>query len=208
MNRKPFGLPIWTPLFILFLLFLAGAWGKPSPLVNHHGLLGMYHQQVHGSAQRKGGECFGEAIKDIGHYRPDRSMNPLKAFLSWPGKSRKADKMEDKKLVEEESFSPEETQNNQVEEPQLEANVEPLLAPEDELLFDQKPGLLNEDDWDHFNKDQDQDQDMFDKYKASKSELVNSSMMDYKREFASDEANPFVESLRQRYEPSPHVYSD
>jgi len=32
--------------------------------------------------------------------------------------------------------------------------------------------------------------------------------MDYKREFASDEANPYVENLRQRYEPSPFALSD
>ncbi|XP_052849965.1 uncharacterized protein LOC128260771 isoform X1 [Drosophila gunungcola] len=211
MSRKSFGLSIWTPLFFLFLIILASVWGKPWPLVNHHGLLKMYHQQVHGlgKEQKKEGECFFRELRDANRNRHDRSMNPFKAFLSWPGKSRKSDKVQKAELAVEKTYS-HNPSYNQVKEPRFEnfAKIKPYLTKEDEFLYEQKPGLLNDDDWDHLNNDQDQDQDMLDKSEASKYDLINSPMMDYKREFASDEANPYVESIRQRYEPSPHIYSD
>ncbi|KAI8035253.1 hypothetical protein M5D96_011910 [Drosophila gunungcola] len=186
MSRKSFGLSIWTPLFFLFLIILASVWA----LVNHHGLLKMYHQQVHGlgKEQKKEGECFFRELRDANRNRHDRSMNQLAVEKTY-------------------SHNP---SYNQVKEPRFEnfAKIKPYLTKEDEFLYEQKPGLLNDDDWDHLNNDQDQDQDMLDKSEASKYDLINSPMMDYKREFASDEANPYVESIRQRYEPSPHIYSD
>ncbi|XP_016923056.3 uncharacterized protein [Drosophila suzukii] len=203
MNRRPIGLPVWTPMFILFLLFLASVWGKPPLVVNRQGLLDMYHRQVHGSGpNKKGMECPGEGMLDIKHNRFDRSMSPFKAFLSWPGKPRKTAKL---KPVEEDSYGHEVRSKYKAEEPIYENKLDRFLAQDDELDFEPKLGLDHEYA-DHLS--QDEDQDMFDSFQPSKSKLINSPMMDYKREFASDEANPYVENLRQRYEPSPFALSD
>ncbi|XP_016994363.2 uncharacterized protein [Drosophila takahashii] len=203
MNRRTaFGLPIWTPLFILFLLFLASAWGKPSSLVvNRQGLLDMYHRQVHGS--KKEMECPGEGLLDVKHHRFDRSMNPFKAFLSWPGKQRKMEKIQP---VKEDSYGHEEMSKYSYEEPIIENKMDRYLAQDDELDFQPKLGLLDHEYAEHF--DENLDMDMFDSFQPVKSKLINSPMMDYKREFASDEANPYVESLQQRYEPSPYAFKD
>ncbi|XP_016946334.1 uncharacterized protein LOC108022005 isoform X2 [Drosophila biarmipes] len=199
MNRRPIGLPLWTPIFILFLLFLASVW----VVVNRQGLLDMYHRQVHGSLPgKKGMDCPGDGLMDIKHNRFDRSMNPFKAFLSWPGKPRKTEKL---KPVEEESYGHEMRSKYKAPEPIYENKMDRYLAQDDELDFEPNLGLDHEYA-EHLS--QEEELDMFDSFQPSKSKLINSPMMDYKREFASDEANPYVENLRQRYEPSPFAFSD
>ncbi|XP_043660139.1 uncharacterized protein LOC122624565 isoform X2 [Drosophila teissieri] len=320
MKKRPFGLPVWTPLFILFLLLLAGVWVG----VNRHGLLDMYHQQVHGSSPqtRKGVECPADGVMSFQQSHLDRSMNPFKAFLSWPGKQQKLDKVDKYKPAEDDFGGQEELSKYQHDEPLFDlkmskyqggaplcdTKLDRILAQDDESDFERKLGLmdhhLDADHFNHFNLDADhfdldanhftqgsdhfnqgsehfnqgsahfnqgsehfnqgsahfnqgsdhfnqgsehfnpigdhysldadqlshdvnqlshdvnqfngnaddvnlnRDLDMFDSIQANKPELVNSPMMDYKREFASDDANPYVESLQQRFEPLPHAYKD
>ncbi|KRK06719.1 uncharacterized protein LOC6525404 isoform X2 [Drosophila yakuba] len=312
MKKRPFGLPIWTPLFILFLLLLAGVWVG----VNRHGLLDMYHQQVHGAPlTRKGIECPADGMMNLQQSHFDRSMNPFKAFLSWPSKQQKLDKVDKYKPVEDDFGGQEELSKYQHDEPRFDfkmskyqagaplcdTKVDKFQAQDDESDFERKLGGMDHhqdaDHFSHFNLDADhldldanhftqgsdhfnqgsehfnqgadrfnqgsehfnqgsdhynpigdhysldadqlghdvnqlshnvnqlshdvnqfngnadnvhlnRDLDMFDNIQANKPELVNSPMMDYKREFASDDANPYVESLQQRYEPLPHAYKD
>ncbi|EDX17352.1 GD16861 [Drosophila simulans] len=177
MRKVILGLPIWTPLFILFLLFLAGVWGKPSFGVNRHGLLDSYREQIHGTPlTRKEVECPEDGIKNAKQSRYDRSLNHQFNTVS------------DRLNQNENHFS-------------LDADQ-----------FNRDADQLNRDA-NHFNVDTDnfsqhRDVDMFDNFQVNKPELVNNPMMDYKREFASDEANPYVESLQQRYEPLPHAFKD
>ncbi|XP_017051816.1 uncharacterized protein LOC108095284 isoform X2 [Drosophila ficusphila] len=205
MNPKPIGLPIWAPLFVLFLLFLATVWVT----VNRHGLLEMYHQQVHGlEVAKKEGECRKEGLLNLHHKRSDQSINPLKTFLSWPERQRTDEKLAKGGCIWEEGNGQEEMSINQVEDPLFEDKMEPHLTKDED--FDHKQEFLDHEYLQHFDQDQDQDQDqeLFDDFKASKAEMDSSPLMDYKREFASDEANPYVESLQQRYEPLPNPYSD
>ncbi|XP_033170470.1 uncharacterized protein LOC117147622 isoform X1 [Drosophila mauritiana] len=267
MRKVLLGLPIWTPLFILFLLFLAGVWGKPSFGVNRHGLLDSYREQIHGTPlTRKEVECPEDGIKNTKHSRYDRSLNPFKAFLTWPDK-HKVDKVDKYKPLEGDLYVHEDPlfdfdmSQYQAGAPLFDNKADHFLAQDYKSEFDRKLGGMDHDypdhfklnadhfnlddqfntvsdrlnqnenhfslDADKFNRDADQlnrdanhfdvdtdnfsqhrDVDMFDNFQVNKPELVNNPMMDYKREFASDEANPYVESLQQRYEPLPHAFKD
>nr|NP_001259315.1 uncharacterized protein Dmel_CG32718, isoform D [Drosophila melanogaster]AGB95160.1 uncharacterized protein Dmel_CG32718, isoform D [Drosophila melanogaster] len=257
MRKMPLGLPIWTPLFILFLLFLAGVWVG----VNRNGLLDFYHEQVHGTPlTKKEVECPEDGIMNIKQSRYDRSLNPFKAFLNWPDRHKvhKDDKykpLEGDLYGHEEPLFDFELTKYQAGAPLVDNRADHFLAQDYKSDFDRKLGVMDHDypdhfklNADHFNLDADQfntvsdrlnqnenhfsldadqlnrdanqfnvntnnfnqhrDVDVLDNFQANKPELVNSPMMDYKREFASDEANPYVESLQQRYEPLPHAYKD
>ncbi|EDV47493.2 uncharacterized protein Dere_GG19660 [Drosophila erecta] len=218
MRKRPFGLPMWTPLFILFLLFLAGVWAG----VNRHGLLELYHQRVYGSPlTKKVIECPGDGMMNFKKSRFDRSMNPFKAFLSWPGKHHKVDKADKYKPAEDDFYGQEEISKCQHEElpfdhgDHFKLDADHLHQGSDHFIKDADHLSANAN---HLNQDANQfhvdannlnqEQGLLGNFQANKPGLVNSPMMDYKREFASDDANPYVESLQQRYEPLPQAYKD
>ncbi|XP_017066828.1 uncharacterized protein LOC108104968 isoform X2 [Drosophila eugracilis] len=177
-----FGLPIWTPVFIFFLLFLSIVW----VVVNREGLLDMYRRQVHEPDSHKGGvECPQMGFKRKSF---DRSLNPFEAFLAWPRRTQEIDEVD-----KGEPFQGNWCQHGHIAQDNGE-DLEPKL------------GMMEYDDSDHIN--QSPDLDTIDNFQSINSGLVNNPMMDYKREFASDEANPYVESLEQRFEPLPKPYSE
>ncbi|KAH8266805.1 hypothetical protein KR026_002994 [Drosophila bipectinata] len=199
MNRKPrkIGPPVWMPLFILFLLFMASVW----VMVNRQGLLDMYHTQVHGRGDLVCSKGGSKSRCSRGGKRDDLEMNPFKAFLEWPGKSQVSNdnlgSLDDIKLDFEEDF--------------------PRSRPRERNLFDDD--LIMDHKLESFGKRQDmglgrspqrvKNQARYTGMQRKQNgghrrRLVNSPVMDFRREFASDEANPYVENLQQRYNPSPY----
>ncbi|EDW49395.1 GM17539 [Drosophila sechellia] len=211
MRKVLLGLPIWTPLFILFLLFLAGVWGKPSFGVNRHGLLDSYREQIHGTPlTRKEVECPEDGIKNTKQSRYDRSLNPQDYKSEFDRKLGGMDHdYPDHFKLNADHFNLDADQFNTVS-PRLNQNENHFSLDADQFNrdADQLNRYANHFDVDTDNFSQHRDVDMFDNFQVNQPELVNNPMMDYKREFASDEANPYVESLQQRYEPLPHAFKD
>ncbi|KPU75076.1 uncharacterized protein Dana_GF21029, isoform C [Drosophila ananassae] len=207
MARSGLGLPMWMPLFILFLLFMASVW----VMVNRQGLLDMYHQQVHGRGDLV---CSKDGPKS--HYkekRADRTLNPFKAFLTWPGNRQlphehlgKYEGIEGQLTYAGENSPRSRMRERKLQEemqPMVERKLEALMKRQDMALMKRQDMAL--DQGLQRPRNQARHAGMLRKLKGPhRRRLVNSPVMDFRREFASDEANPYVENLRQRFNPSPY----
>ncbi|KAH8284464.1 hypothetical protein KR018_012616 [Drosophila ironensis] len=165
-------------------------------MVNRQGLLEMYHQQMHGNGKHIKVQ---ETDKSLEH-----SLAPFNEFLSWPKQQSDSMANAEPVLVD---FSDYDMDSKHLVARKSQENEEPEKDLNEKTISESRDDGLDEVDPEPSNRPRHYEMmpKMRGRYRSP--QIDAPPVVDLRREFASDEANPYVENLRQRYNPLPNPYS-